>query len=119
MRSLDGVSIVPDIAVFVWSRIPTDNGDEIANAFPLAPDWTIEILSPELRPTRATKNILRCLRNRAEMGWLIDPEDRSAFVYRAGQEVGIADEPEAVLPMPTFMADMNYRVADLFGLLQL
>lgn len=117
--TFDGVSIVPDIAVFVWSRIPTDDDGDIANVFPLAPDWSIEILSPGQRPTRVTKNILRCLRNGAEMGWLIDPEDRAVLVYQAGQQVAIVDEPEAVLPMPTFMGEMNYRIADLFGLLQL
>ncbi|MBE9076740.1 Uma2 family endonuclease [Romeria aff. gracilis LEGE 07310] len=116
--TFDGISIVPDIAVFIWSRIPTDSDGEIANVFPLAPDWTIEILSPGQRPTRVTKNILRCLRNGAEMGWLMDPEDRAVFVYRAGQEVEIVDEPEAVLPLPMFMA-MEYRVEDLFGLLKL
>ncbi len=37
-------SIVPDIAVFIWNRIPRDENGEIANVFSLAPDWTIEIL---------------------------------------------------------------------------
>ncbi|MEL7039111.1 MAG: Uma2 family endonuclease [Cyanobacteria bacterium J06592_8] len=117
--SFEGASIVPDIAVFTWSRIPTDENGEIANVFPLAPDWIIEILSPDQRPTKVTKKILRCLKNGAEMGWLIDPEDRSVFVYQPGQEVEILDEPEAVLPMPRFMGEIIYKVADLFGLLVL
>ena len=117
--TFDGSSIVPDIAVFTWARIPTDERGEIANAFPLAPDWTIEILSPRQRPTRVTKNILHCLRHGAQMGWLVDPEDRSVFIYRPGQEVEISDETEAVLPLPSFMGEMTYRVADLFGLLLL
>ncbi|MGF1494626.1 MAG: hypothetical protein ACFBSC_19695 [Microcoleaceae cyanobacterium] len=53
------------------------------------------------------------------MGWLIDPEDGSVFVYQSGQEVEILDEPEAVLPMPKFMGEMTYKVMDLFGLLLL
>ena len=39
-------SIVPDIAVFTWGKIPRDQNGEIANVFRAAPDWTIEILSP-------------------------------------------------------------------------
>jgi len=117
--TFDGSSIVPDIAVFTWSRIPTDERGEITNAFPLAPDWTIEILSPSQRPTRVTKNILHCLRHGAQMGWLIDPEDRSVFIYRPKQEVKILDEAQAVLPLPSFMSEINYRMADLFGLLVL
>jgi Uma2 family endonuclease len=39
-------STVPDIAVFVWSRIPRDENGEVANKFLIAPDWTIEIYLP-------------------------------------------------------------------------
>ena len=117
--TFDGSSIVPDIAVFTWERIPTDENGEIANAFPLAPDWTIEILSPNQRQTRVTKNILRCLKNGAQMGWLIDPDERAILIYQPGQEVEIFDEPDDVLPIPSFMEDLTYRVVDLFGLLVL
>lgn len=47
-----GRSTVPDIAVFVWDRIPRDENGEIANAFLIAPDWTIEILSPDQSQTK-------------------------------------------------------------------
>ena len=117
--TFDGRSIVPDIAVFTWDRIPTDENGEIANAFPLAPDWTIEILSPAQRQTRVTKNILRCLKNGAQMGWLIDPDERAILIYQPGQEVEILDEPEAILPVPSFMKNFTYQVVDLFGLLVL
>lgn len=117
--TFDGGSIVPDIAVFTWARIPTDENGEVANVFPLAPDWTIEILSPEQRPTKVTKNILRCLKHGAQMGWLIDPEDRAVFVYQPKQEVEIFDAPDAILPLPVFMDEMTYRVRELFELLQL
>lgn len=112
-------SIVPDIAVFTWERIPTDDNGEIANIFPLAPNWIIEILSPGQRPTKVTKKILLCLKNDTEMGWLIDPEDKSVFIYQPKQEVEVLDNPEAALPMPKFMGDKTYRVADLFDLLRL
>ena len=64
-----------------------------------------------------TKNILRCLRNGTQMGWLIDPEDKAVFVYRPNQEIEILDEPDTVLPMPSFLEKVSYRVSDLFGLL--
>jgi Uma2 family endonuclease len=44
--SFGGRSIIPDIAVFAWARIPTDENGDIANIFTAAPDWSIEILSP-------------------------------------------------------------------------
>ena len=117
--TFDNTSIVPDIVVFTWERIPTDENGEIANVFPLAPDWIIEILSPGQGLTKVTKKILHSLKNGTEMGWLIDSEDRGVFIYQPQQEVQVLDELEAVLPMPKFMGEMNFRVADLFDLLLL
>jgi Uma2 family endonuclease len=42
-----GRSIVPDDAVFSWEHIPVDENGDVANAFAVAPDWTIEIISPD------------------------------------------------------------------------
>lgn len=112
-------STVPDIAVITWARIPRDDNGEIANIFPIAPDWTIEILSPRQRYTKVTKNILRCLKYGTQMGWLIDPEDKAVFIYRPKQEIEILDEPEERLPMPSFMADLTLTIEDLFALLLL
>ncbi|OBQ26744.1 MAG: hypothetical protein AN483_20530, partial [Aphanizomenon flos-aquae MDT14a] len=39
-------SVVPDVAVFRWDRIPFDTDGEVPDDFLLSPDWTIEILSP-------------------------------------------------------------------------
>ncbi|MGI8935618.1 MAG: Uma2 family endonuclease [Phormidesmis sp.] len=114
-----GSSIVPDLSVFKWARIPKEDSGEVANIFPLAPDWTIEILSQGQRPTRVTKNILRCLKHGTQMGWLIDPEDKSVFVYQPNQETEIFDEPGAALPMPPFMSELTLKVEDLFALLLL
>jgi len=45
--TFSGRSIVPDIAVFTWERIPTNEDGAIANTFATHPDWAIEILSPD------------------------------------------------------------------------
>ena len=76
-----GHSIVPDISVFLWGRIPRKENGGVANIFSIAPDWTIEILSPDQSQTKVTKNILHCLKHGTQMGWLIDPEEQSVFVF--------------------------------------
>lgn len=63
-----GRSTVPDISVFAWDRVPCDRNGEVANVFHLAPDWTIEILSPDQSQTKVTKNILHCLKYETQMG---------------------------------------------------
>ena len=81
-----GRSTVPDVAVFTWDRIPRDDNGEIADSFQAAPDWTIEILSPEQSHTKVTKNILHCLDHGTQLGWLIDPREQSILVYFPKQQ---------------------------------
>jgi Uma2 family endonuclease len=114
-----GRSIVPDVSVFIWDRISRDVNGEIANVFQLAPDWTIEILSPGQGHAKVTKNILHCLKHGTQMGWLIDPDEKAVFVYRPQQEIEIFDEPNERLPMPSFSQALNLTVKDLFAWLLL
>ena len=110
-----GRSTVPDIAVFRWNRIPRDENGEVANAFAAAPDWTIEILSPDQSQTKVTKNILHCLRHGTEVGWLIDPNEQTVFIYRSKQEPDVLDDPDDVIPVPAFASDLQLTIQELFG----
>ena len=117
--TFNGRSIIPDIAVFAWSRIPRDENGEIANHFALAPDWTIEILSSGQSQTKVTKNILHCLNQGSEAGWLIDPEEKTVFVYRPKQEIEVFDQPELNLPLPSLVSELHLTVNELFSWLLL
>ena len=110
-------SIVPDIAVFEWSRILRDENGEIANAFDRAPSWTIEILSPSQSHTKVTKNILHCLEYDSEMGWLIDPDEKAVLVYLPKQQTLIFDQASSPLPVPSFASSLSLTVDDIFALL--
>ncbi len=110
-----GRSLVPDVAVFIYERIPREENGEIANMFQVAPDWTIEILSPDQSQTKVTKNILHCLKYGTQMGWLIDPEEQTVFVYLPKQEPQVFDEPEHQLPVPLFASALHLSVGNLFG----
>ncbi|MBD2508019.1 Uma2 family endonuclease [Nostoc muscorum FACHB-395] len=113
--TFDGRSIIPDVSVFTWGRIPRDEKGEVANTFLIAPDWTIEILSPDQSQTKVTKNILRCLNFGTQMGWLIDPNEQTVFVYLPKQQPEVFDEPEQKLPVPSFANELNLSVASVFG----
>jgi Uma2 family endonuclease len=108
-------SIVPDIAVFTWERIPCDENGEVADNFYLAPNWTIEILSPEQSQTKVIKNILYCLNDQTEMGWLIDPQERSIFVYQSQRSPEIFDQEESVLLLPSFAKEIQLTVGEILG----
>ncbi|HAA29622.1 MAG TPA: hypothetical protein DCE56_20435 [Cyanobacteria bacterium UBA8553] len=106
---------VPDVSVFAWDRIPRDENGEIANVFKAAPDWTIEILSPEQSQTKVMKNILHCLKYETQLGWLIDPAEQTVFVYFQKQQTQVFDEPEEQLPVLSFASELRLTVGDVFG----
>lgn len=114
-----GRSIVPDVAVFAWERIPLDQNGDVANVFNAAPDWTIEILSPDQSLTKVTRNILHCLNHGSQLGWLIDPDERSVLVYPAGKQPEFFEESTEVLPIPDFVNQLQLTVGELFGWLRL
>jgi len=81
-----GRSIVPDIAVLRWEQIQfTEDGEPVDDVW-VSPAWTMEILSPEQSPNRVTGNILQCLKQGCELGWLVDPGDRSILVFLPQQQ---------------------------------
>lgn len=115
-----GASIVPDITVMTWEQIPVDNSGEISNVFLQAPNWSIEILSPNQSSTKINQKIHRCLQYGSRMCWTIDPAaDKSVTVYRPNQSFEILTAPEAKLPMPDFMHELTFTFKDLFDLLLL
>jgi Uma2 family endonuclease len=81
-----GRSIVPDVVVLQWQNIPFTAAGEVPDNFEIAPDWTIEILSPEQKPNKVIGNILHCLKYGCRLGWFVDPDDSSILVFQPGQE---------------------------------
>jgi Uma2 family endonuclease len=116
--SFGGRSIVPDIAVFLANRIPRTIDGRVQNTFSIAPDWTIEILSPGQSTTKVVKNILHCLEHGSQMGWLIDPSEQTVFVYRPLQAVQCFDSPEQIVVAPAFVKDFQLTIDELFGWLR-
>jgi Uma2 family endonuclease len=82
-----GATVVPDVAVFRWERIPREESGRIANRFESHPDWAIEILSPEQSQTKVLRNLLHCSRNGTELGWLILPDEDSILTILPNQRI--------------------------------
>ncbi len=84
--TFDGRSIVPDIAVFQWQNIPFLVDGEIPDNFNLAPDWIIEILSPDQNANKVIGKILHSLQHGSKLGWFLDPSDRSILTFKPNQQ---------------------------------
>lgn len=90
-------SIVPDIAIFQWEKIPFLKNGEVPDRFTLPPSWIIEILSPEQQPNRVIANILYCIEYGSVLGWFIDPDDHSVLSFSPNQQPRLI-EGEQLLP---------------------
>ena len=84
-----GDSIIPDISVFRWQRIPVSPSGRIGNRFEIHPDWSIEILSPDQSHSKVLEKLLHCSQHGTELGWLIEPKDESILVVFPEQRVQV------------------------------
>ncbi len=110
-----GISIVPDIAVMRWANIPFLPNKRVANEALIAPDWTIEILSPNQSPLRVMSKINSAITNGSELGWLIAPAQDLIMVFqgdRFPEKMSGAD----ILPVLDIL-NWQVTVDDVFNLL--
>lgn len=109
-----GSSIVPDVAVFEWQNIPLKTNGRIANKFKIAPDWTIEILSPNQSANRVIRKITFCLSQGTKLGWLIDPEDESVVVFEPNATPVVKADRDILLVLGA-LANYQLSAANLFS----
>lgn len=111
-------SIVPDIAVYTWNRIPKTEKGRIANRFEVHPDWIIGILSPEQSANKVIKKIIFCLKQGTQLGWLIDPQDESVMIFKPDQLPEIKSDEE-ILPVLECLNDLQLSVKEMFSWLNI
>jgi Uma2 family endonuclease len=111
-------SIVPDVAVFTWENLPVNEDGTIANKFMLPPDWIIEILSPDQSMTIVTKKILHCLHHGSELGWIIDPNEKTIFTYTGNNLPQYFEEEKDLINVPCFAKDLQLTLGQIFDWLK-
>jgi Uma2 family endonuclease len=63
---------------------------------PFAPDFVIEVRSPQQRARPLHKKMLEYIANGVKLGWLIDPIERTVTIYRPGREPEAVSHPASV-----------------------
>jgi Uma2 family endonuclease len=112
-----GRSIVPDLVVLEKQQIPVDaNGEIVSTGINRAPDWMIEVLSPDQSQMKVTRKILHSLRHGGQMGWLIDPVERLVLVYRPNQFPDELVENDLLPTLPGL--PLSLSVAQMFSWLK-
>ncbi len=112
-----GVAIAPDVSVFRWQRIPRSSSGRVLNRFELAPDWAIEILSPDQSTHKVLNNLLHCVAHGTELGWLLDPGSEMIMGVFPEARVKLYEGTE---PLPMLSGiDLTISAADVFSWLTL
>ena len=80
-----------------WSRIPEDQQEKLA---PICPDFVIELRSPSDRLPDIQEKMGEYIANGARLGWLLDPFDNCATIYRPGQTPERIENPAIIQGEP-------------------
>ncbi|MEM6503567.1 MAG: Uma2 family endonuclease [Cyanobacteria bacterium P01_C01_bin.89] len=107
-------SIVPDIAILRWENIAFDESGAPLDDVTVAPDWMIEILSSGQSANRVAGNVLYAMEYGCEVGWLVDPDDKSVLVFQSGRSPCLF-EGETPLPVLSKLLEMELSVATILS----
>jgi Uma2 family endonuclease len=113
-----GNSLVPDVSLYRWDRIPLDSNGRVIDDFTTPPDIAVEILSPGQSLREAISRCGWYVRNGVEIALLVNPRDDSDRLFRSGAEPELltgADRIELDSVLPGF----RLTVQDLFDALRL
>ena len=93
----DGAALSPDAS---WVRIEwldQFSKEQKKRFLPLCPDFVVELTSPTDRLPRVKTKMEQWMNNGARLGWLIDADPRTMYIYRPGQQTEELKEIDYVL----------------------
>lgn len=91
-----------------WHELDRENRQTFP---PLAPDFVIELRSPRDELSALQEKMVEYRNNGVRLGFLINPQDRQAEIYRLDQEVEILQTPETLSGekvLPGFVLDLSW-----------
>jgi Uma2 family endonuclease len=90
----NGAKRSPDASWILKKRWEALNEDEQNKIAPVCPDFVVELRSPSDRVETLRDKMREYVDNGSKLGWLLDPFDKCAYIYRPGKEVERLDNPE-------------------------
>ena len=116
-RLASGAIQGPDAAWITQERYDAATEEERETVFAGAPDFVVEIRSRSDNLAPLQRKMQLWMDGGARLGWLIDPNNRRVYVYRAGQvEPEVLEEPETLDGedvMPGFSFGVRQYIFDM------
>ncbi len=116
--SFGGRSVVPDVAIFAWERIPEDEHGEVQDDVFIAPDIAVEIRSPGQSLDELIDKCRRYLRHGTELAVVVDPDDEIVVLVRPDGSATTLRGDERIDLAPV-LPGFELTVGELFATLQL
>jgi Uma2 family endonuclease len=112
-----GWSPVPDVAVYLWDRIPWNTNGEVPDDYYEPPDIAVEIVSPEQSRAELVRKCEWYVAHGVPIALLVDPDPRTVRLFRPGQPTATLRGAD-VLDFGPVLPGLHLSVQDLFGWLR-
>jgi Uma2 family endonuclease len=111
-----GAAYSPDASWVLRSRLDKLTRDEKRKFPRLCPDFVIELMSPSDRLSKLKAKMREWMENGAQLGWLLDPDHRTAYIHRPDRETEQVVNPERLAgesPVAGFVLELSDIWAEL------
>jgi Uma2 family endonuclease len=112
----DGSTLGPDAAWVSNERLGKLTRQELRKFPHLVPEFVVEILSPSGRLKSAQKKMRQWAANGVELGWLIDGDNQTVYVYRGTAEPRVVQNTDSIAgegPVEGFVLPLSEIWEDL------
>lgn len=82
----DGSALSPDASWIENSRLRALSREQKRKFIPLCPDFVVELTSPSDCLPQVHKKMEQWMANGAKLGWLIDADNKTVYIYRPDRE---------------------------------
>jgi Uma2 family endonuclease len=93
-----------------WTALPKAQREKFA---PICPDFVAEVRSQSDKLPDLLDKMQEYIDNGARLGWLLDPLDQRAYLYRPGQSVEMLENPE-VLSGESILPGFVFQIRELW-----
>ncbi len=108
-----GRSYVPDVAVFLWDRLPIRTDRSFISDVHEPPDIVIEIVSPKQSVTALLSKCVWYTENGVKIAVLVDPEEQSVFLFRPDR-APVRLESDERIALDDVLPEFDLTVRELF-----
>lgn len=112
----DRSSMSPDGSWVENSSLQTLTREQKRKFLPLCPDFVVELTSPSDRLPEVREKMQRWMANGVQLGWLIDPDERTVYIYRPNREPEQLTQAESIQgegPVAGFVLELRDIFAEL------